>query len=279
VTTRFALTTALTVLLAATACTRSEADRLTEPGEALNTRLVGLHDLQGRSAYQPLPVAQGARRILYVGHHAGKALNPLTGAVEVNGTSILDVTDPGNPVYLRHLPPTGPADQAQMVQVCAGAALPRADPSKTYLLRANGNESHEVWDVTDPAKPALVTTVAHMGRTPDGQMHTHKNWWECDTGIAYLVGGRDGWRAPRILQVFDLSNPAEPRRLRDFSLPGVEPGSTGPIPGGSGIHEAVRLGNRIYVAYGTSRNGVFQILDREKLVRIMRVRHRSEVYR
>ena len=40
--------------------------------ERFNARLVGAHDLQGRSAYQPLPVRQGERRITYVGHHAGE---------------------------------------------------------------------------------------------------------------------------------------------------------------------------------------------------------------
>ena len=234
--------------------------------EQLNTRLVGANDLQARSAYQPLPVEQGDRRILYVGHHAGQALNPLTEGSEVNGTSIVDVTDPANPVYLHHIPATGSARGAQMVQVCAGADLPGADPDKTYLLRANGNVSHELWDVTDPSDPAFVTTVAQMGHTPDGQQNTHKNWWECETGIAHLVGTRDGWRAPRVLQVFDLSTPAKPRRIRDFSLDGVQPDSTGPVPGGSGAHEVVRVGNRLYVAYGTSHQGVLQIVDRERLL-------------
>ena len=234
--------------------------------EAFNTRLVGAHDLQGRSAYQPLPVRQGERRILYVGHHAGEALNPLTGAVETNGTSVLDVTAPDAPVYLAHIPATGGASGAQMVQVCAGDELPRGQAGRFYLLRPNGNSSHEIWDVTDPADPAFVRTVVEMGRTPSGAQHTHKNWWECDTGIAHLVGTVDGWRAPRILQVFDLADPAAPRHVRDFSLPGVQPDASGPIPGGSGLHEAVRLGNRLYLAYGTVANGVVQILDRERLL-------------
>ena len=75
--------------------------------EGHNTRLVGMHDLQARSAYQPLPVEQDGRHILYVGHHAGEMLNPLTNEVEVNGTSILDVTDATSPVYLHHIPATG----------------------------------------------------------------------------------------------------------------------------------------------------------------------------
>ena len=234
--------------------------------EAFNARLVGVDDLQGRSAYQPLPVRQGDRRIAYVGHHAGEALNPLTEAVETNGTSVVDVTDPAAPVYLAHIPATGGASGAQMAQVCEGDRLPGADAGRFYLLRSNGNVSHEVWDVTDPASPAFVRTAAEMGRTPSGDQHTHKNWWECDTGVAYLVGTVDGWRAPRILQVFDLADPAAPRRIRDFSLPGVQPDASGPIPGGSGLHEAVILGNRVYMAYGTSAEGAVQILDRERLL-------------
>ena len=234
--------------------------------EAYNTRLVGAHDLQGRSAYQPLPVRQGERRILYVGHHAGEALNPLTGAVETNGTSVVDVTAPEAPVYLAHIPATGGASGSQMVQVCAGDQLPRGQAGRFYLLRPNGNRSQEIWDVTAPASPAFVRTVVETGRTPAGDQHTHKNWWECDTGIAHLVGTVDGWRAPRILQVFDLADPAAPRHVRDFSLPGVQPDASGPIPGGSGLHEAVRLGNRLYLAYGTVANGVVQILDRDRLL-------------
>ena len=234
--------------------------------ERFNTRLVGAHDLQARSAYQPLPVRQGERRIAYVGHHAGERLNPLTGAVEPNGTSVVDVTDAAAPVYLTHIPATGGASGAQMVQACAGDRLPGGDAGRFYLLRSNGNRSHEVWDVTDAARPAFVRTVAEMGRTPTGEQHTHKNWWECDTGVAYLTGTVDGWRAPRILQIFDLADPAAPRRIRDFSLPGVQPDASGPIPGGSGVHEAVRLGNRVYLAYGTSNNGAVQILDRDRLL-------------
>jgi hypothetical protein len=46
-----------------------------------------------------------------------------------------------------------------MVRVCDGKTLPKADASKTYMLRVFGRRAHEVWDVTDPAKPALVTTI------------------------------------------------------------------------------------------------------------------------
>src|SRR6516162_11301910 len=71
--------------------------------EAHDMELVGHDDLQGRSAYQPTIHKQGGRFIAYVGHHGGKARNPLTGTEEENGTSIVDVTDPARPLYLAHI--------------------------------------------------------------------------------------------------------------------------------------------------------------------------------
>src|ERR1043166_6993507 len=65
--------------------------------EALNMRLVGSDDLQARSAYQPTIQKQGQRWIAYIGHHGDRKLNPLTGRIEDNGTSIVDVTDPRQP--------------------------------------------------------------------------------------------------------------------------------------------------------------------------------------
>ena len=171
--------------------------------EALNMRLVGYNDLQARSAYQPTIQQQGDRTILYVGHHGGstdipKPLNPMTGEKEFNGTSVVDVTDPTQPKYLKHIPGTeglGEQGGAQMVRTCAGKDLPKGDPSKYYLLRVYGGQGHEIWDVTDPANPSLLTRIVM------GLKDTHKSWWECDTGVAYLVSGVPGWRVKRMAQV------------------------------------------------------------------------------
>jgi hypothetical protein len=231
--------------------------------EARNMRLVGTDDLQARSAYQPIVHHQGARWIAYIGHHGGKRMNTLTGHVELNGTSIVDVTDPAHPRYLQHIPGAegeAEAGGAAMVRVCDGKTLPRGAREKTYLLRTLGNLAHEVWDVSDPAKPALLTTVL------DGLKSTHKNWWECDSGIAYLVsdGAPGGWRTNRMTKIYDLADPAKPRFIRDFGLPGQEPGATGIPP--EGVHGPIAYRNRVYFAYGTGAKGVLQIVDREKLL-------------
>src|SRR5205085_7049569 len=96
---------------------------------------------------------------------------------------------------------------------------------------------------------------------------THKSWWECDTGIAYLVSGGEGWRTRRMTQVYDLSDPAHPRFIRDFGLPGQQANVTGPMPTQlHGMISAAPKRNRIYFGYGTSDPGILQIVDREKLL-------------
>src|SRR6058998_2425338 len=249
----------------------SQAPARGHGAEAHDMELVGHDDLQGRSAYQPTIHQQRGRFVAYVGHHGGRAKNPLTGADEDNGTSIVDVSDPARPRYLAHIPgmPGGPEQGgAQMARVCDRQG-------KTYLLRTFGNSvpnaAHEVWNVTDPATPQKVSTVV------SGLTSTHKNWWECDTGIAYLISGDlakaepmqlgpSGWRTWRMTKIYDLSDPAKPVFIRDFGLAGQEPGSTGPIPVAHGAHGPIVVGNRVYFAHGTSGEGMLQIVDRQKLL-------------
>ena len=231
-------------------------------------RLVGYNDLQARSAYQPTIHHQGDRWIAYIGHHGGtdavpNPVNPLTGKEEPNGTSILDVTDPAHPRYLHHIPGqpgTYESGGAQMARVCDGSALPKADRNAVYLLRAVGQDAHEIWNVADPANPVLVTRLA-------GLLDTHKSWWECDTGIAYLVSGVPGWRVKRMTQVYDLSDPAHPVHIRDFGLSGQQPSASGAVP--TELHGPISTGpkgNRVYFGYGTDKGGMLQIVDRDKLI-------------
>jgi hypothetical protein len=257
--------------------------------ESKNMKLVGLNDLQARSAYQPIVHEQGGRFIAYIGHHGGEAPNPLNidpitkkPVVEKNGTSVVDVTNPRRPVYLKHIPgPSGEGEAggAQMVRACSAKDLPKANLNddasrlKHYILRASAS-SHEVYDVTNPSNPLLLKTV--VGNLPN----THKSFWECDTGIAYLVSDgtnlanatyaisparkTSSWRTTRMTQIFDLSNPDKPRFIRNYGLVGQQPGATGANP--TGVHGMIALGNRVYFGHGTGSNGIIQIVDRTKLL-------------
>lgn len=234
--------------------------------EARNMELVGFDDLQARSAYQPTvhhyTVGGQDRWILFVGHHGGESMNPMTGEVEQNGTSLVDVTDPAHPRYLVHIPgaPGGSeSGGAQMVRVVDGRSLSQADASKVFMLRTFGQQAHQIYDVTDPADPRFATTIV------DGLASTHKNWWD-ETGIAFLVSDakREGWRA-RITKIYDLNDPYNPVFIRNYGIVGQEPDSTiNPIP--LTVHGPISKGNRVYFAYGTSSNGIIQVVDRNKLL-------------
>jgi hypothetical protein len=240
-----------------------------DQAEAKNVRLVAHAQLQRRSAYQPVIHQQGSRWIAYIGHHGGKPkVNPLTGNMENNGTSIVDVTDPAQPRYLAHIEGQKGGTEsggAQMVRLCNGSGLPKGNRGKVYLLRSFGTSAHEMWDVTNPEKPAIITVIVR------GLRDTHKSWWECDTGIAFLVSGVKGWKSRRMTQVYDLSDPAKPVHIRDWGVVGQEPGSKSALPDSFyDLHGPISVGaksNRIYFGYGTNRDGLLQIVDREKLIK------------
>ena len=134
-------------------------------------------------------------------------------------------------------------------------------------MRAYGGTAHEIWDVTDPSEPSHLTTVV------DELSGTHRSWWECDTGIAYLVGNKwsEGWTGGNHIKIYDLSDPANPVYIRDFGLLGSQPNATSYIGVQKriGVHGPISVGperNRVYIAYGTGANGVIQIVDRQKLL-------------
>ncbi len=277
-----------------------------------NMKLVGFNDLQNRSTYQPTlhkQIVHGhVRYIIYAGHHTlgapGEGLapagtpalpsfNPLTGNNDENGTAIVDVTDVRHPKQLFHIPVTnGSGGGAQMVRVCDGIG---ANFGKVFMLRSYASSAHEIWDVTNPSSPQPVRTVAGgnpvigaQTGAPGALAGTHKSWWECDTGVAYIVGRRgndiaQGWKPGNHIFIFDLSDPAHPVFLRDWALDGQQPGGVIPphftaVPS---IHGPISTGpnhptnpivgtgatlDRVYFAYGTGSNGVMQIVDRSKLL-------------
>src|SRR5213594_1142677 len=129
---------------------------ISQSGEQKDMRRVGHVDLQGRPSYQPnVIVYPDGRTIAFAGTHGGSKPNPLNGgAVEPNGTMIIDVTDPSNPVEKFHIPVPVAGGQAQMARMCLGSQLPGGQPGKVYLMRniqgsAAQQSGYETWDVTD----------------------------------------------------------------------------------------------------------------------------------
>jgi hypothetical protein len=259
---------------------------ISQSGEQRDMRRVGHVDLQGRPSYQPnVIVYPDGRTIAFAGTHGGSKPNPLKSGspVELNGVIIIDVTDPARPVEKFHIPVPAAGGQSQSVRMCLGSDLPNGMPGHVYLLRniqGSTASGYEVWDVTNVSNPTRVKAIG-------GLRNTHKPWWECKTGIAYLPGSKNAaplWRQGQSMLIYDWKDPANPQYLRTFGLPGGQPGATG--PNSTSLHGAISafehpnatgklargataddvIGNRVYAAWGVGDDGVMQILDRKKLL-------------
>ena len=253
-----------------------------------NMKVVGFNDNQARPSSDDGWIEnENGRYILYMTDSGGSAPNPQTGNVEPNGTSLIDVTNPHHPVFLHHIPST--TGSSSHVAVCSGSLLPKGTPGSWYMIRHDGSINQEMWDVTNPLNPQRLEVFL------SGLNLTHHIWWECDTGIAYVIAGSasDGWHSGQHVYIYDMSDPANPVFIRQWGLVGQQPGASasaqscyndptgvnGPCyegvtnPAGPGnpemVHQVYSAGvtiNRVYMPYGVSSTGVFQILDRQKLL-------------
>ena len=200
--------------------------------EAQNVRLVGYSDLQGRESLQVVLKGNYA----YIGHHRGEKNNPLTGKSEPNGTTIVDVSNPAEPVILKHIPGRKGAE-SRAVQVVTGFFNGR-----DYLLRNQETgdfTGFEIWDITDKRYPKMISIIGPLGAA-------HKSWWDSRTGYAYLSGSQPGWRGQHLI-IYDLRNPSQPRFVSSWGLPGQRPG--GKEGSGVSLHHPVIAGNRAYLSY------------------------------
>jgi len=276
------------------------ADRgISQSGEQKNMRRVGHVDLQGRPSYQPnVIVYPDGRTIAFAGTHGGSKPNPLkAGVIEPNGTMIIDITNPERPVEKFHIPVPVAGGQAQMARMCLGSDLPGGAHGHVYLLRniqGSSASGYEIWDVTNVTSPQPVAALR-------GIRSTHKDWWECKSGIAYMPGSKNAaplWRTSQSMLVYDWSNPPTPAAagsaipiypsyplyIRTYGVVGAQPGAAGGVP--NSLHGPIStfehpqagqplargaggddvIGNRIYLAWGVGDDGILQIVDRKKLL-------------
>jgi hypothetical protein len=209
--------------------------------DAANVRLIGYSDLQGRDALQVVLKGNYA----YVGHHRGRERNPMTGALEWNGTTIVDVSNPKQPRIIKHIPGYEGAE-SRAVQV-----VEKYFDGRDYLLRNQESSfftGFEVWDITDRPTPRLVSKI-------EGLHAAHKGWWDAKTGYAYLSGIWPGWKGQHLM-IYDLKNPYTPKFVSNWGLPGQSPGGPG---SGVSLHHPVISGDRAYLSY--LQGGDVVILD------------------
>ena len=190
------------------------ADPIPPGGQGDRVKVVGFSGLGGRYGAFKMALNHPAngRWYLYMGHSFDL------------GWSILDVTNPQDPKYVKFIPFDGPKDWITSQLTVHGNLM------ITSLDRRAPAEAPDVilWDISDPINPKEIT---RWGTGPTG---AHRNSYPGGR-YAYLATSSPGFRN-KILVIVDVSDPAHPKEVGKWWQPGQKEGE--PASGGSaaGFH-------------------------------------------
>ncbi|MBK5255443.1 MAG: hypothetical protein JJE39_05370 [Vicinamibacteria bacterium] len=268
-----------------------------DPGSdgADNVRLVGYHDLQGRQSLQLTARSDAANgNWLYVGHQPNNRsaptsgddaggvneaqMNPVTGEMEINGTSLIDITDPAHPVLKWHIPGSASANHRSVSVVYD---YKHNGTGHDYLVRSaddGTNFRFEVFDITDRAtNPKNIKLVSEIKGTPPNScgpgcggpfvIRAHKGYWSEDSGYYYTASGEPGFRNT-LLHVWDMRNPSEPKFVGRAWLPGMKETEDKALYQGQYVHHPIidEANNRMYIGFRNASGlmGAWDISDKTK---------------
>ena len=203
--------------------------------------LVGYTDLDGRPGFKMALHKVGDRWYLY------------TAQFWVSGWSIVEVTDPVNPRFIRYIegPPNTWTLQVQIADGLMITSMERIMPGWGGTDGPFG-EGFIIWDLADPENPK------QLGCYKTGGKGTHRNFYAGGRYVhaTSLPEGYDG----HIYQIIDIADPTNPVEISRWWRLGQwkEGGETG-APKDTMLHGgAYVMGDRAYLPYG---GGGFVILD------------------
>jgi hypothetical protein len=173
-----------------------------------NVDLVAFHDLggDGCAGYQMSMQELNGRFYLYTAHWAK------------NGMSILDVTVPSRPRFVRYVPePSGKKGISSVkLQIADGIAISNMQARKFQQFfgpQPPGTEYDEgllIWDVKDPENPRLLSRW-NTG-TPFG---THRNFYNGGRYV-HLTSGARGYTG-FIYRIMDIIDPSRPKIVGEWA--------------------------------------------------------------
>jgi hypothetical protein len=229
---RSAFAALVTVVAFALGAAPAFADPIPPGWEASNMQLVGFSALGGHSAAFKLAIthAKNGRWYLFMGH-----------SFEA-GWSIVDVTDPVNPRYVRFIPgPTG--NVTSQVTLHGTLLITGLDELRRSPLARPVENTALFWDISDPENPKQI------GAWKGGSGGSHRNSYPGGR-YAYLSSTEPGFTG-RILVILDVSDPRHPMEAGRWWQPGQKNGEP-PGKMSGGMHGPANVspdGKMISVAY------------------------------
>jgi hypothetical protein len=248
------------------------------PAAQRNVELVGKLDLFATGGEKPGRVSDVAS----FGNHAylGAFYEP---DCEDGGVYVIDIADPRNPTQDGFIPATPGTYVGEGVQVLdlktsafSGQVLihnnENCAPAAGPLPAGRGGAS--LWDVTTPEQPRKL--AEHVGDTDLAAGSTHLStphashsafgWQQGDK--AYMVMVDNGELGTGDVDIFDITDPRNPRFVAQTALPDWETGGEKvretPAPNGNNafLHDMVvkKVGDR-YLLLGSYWDGGYVVLD------------------
>ena len=225
---------------------------------AKNIEFVGRSNQAGR--------ADGIQCMIHKGH-------AFVSHVFSGGVSVIDVRDPRNPAPVNFLP-THNRSWSVHIQTANdlllvveefnfysvyvketeyyGHSIEGVHSSKFGKRGEDYTAGMRVYDISNPAHPRAIGFMEVEG------LGLHRIWWVGDR-YAYASALLDGY-TDHIFIVIDMENPAKPREVGRWALPGMwaAGGETMTMAGRVALHHAVIDGS---VAYASWRDGGLTLLD------------------
>jgi hypothetical protein len=217
---RLATSSRLGALAAVAWALTASADALADPfpagAQAENVKQIGFSALGGRFGGFKIAIKHTAndKWYLYVGHSFNQ------------GWSIVDVTDPTSPRYVKFIPFVTDDKSIITSQVTLHDNL-MITSLNSFAPQKNPLPALLLWDISDPENPKQV------GSWMGGSTGAHRNSYPGGT-YAYLSTSYPGFTG-NILVILDVSDPAHPRDIGKWWQPGQKDGEPKP-PFPEGFH-------------------------------------------
>lgn len=168
------------------------------------TELIGYHDLNKRPGFKMAMQEVDGRFFIYVA------------SLWEPGLSILEVSDPAQPRFLRYLegPPNTWTIQTQVADQIMITALEHVPPSwaSTSNSDAPPHDGFIIWDVSEPDNPK------QMGEWKSGSTGTHRNFY-AGGNVVHATAALPGYEG-QVYASVDISDPTQPQLLGTWHWPG-----------------------------------------------------------
>ncbi len=265
-----------------TLASESDSDPLSDGAQ--HVRLVGYNDLQGRQSLQLTARSNEANGDwVYVGHQPNirpdteeAQMNPITGQMEINGTSLIDISNPAEPTTVWHIPGISGANHRSVSVVYD---YRHNSSGRDYLARSldTGEDFRfQIFDITSrDTDPSQIRLIAEITGTPPNScgpgcggpfiIRAHKGYWSEESGYYYTSSGEPGFRNT-VLHIWDLRDPTMPKFVGRTWLPGLKDTEDEALYQGQYVHHPVvdEANNRMYISFRNTSGllGAWDISDR-----------------